>query len=183
MLKTEEMFSAEMLQTEMLQAIGGRPIKNKLSMVVLSGDLDKVMAAFIIATGAAATGMEVTMFFTFWGMKAIQKDGIRTGKSLFGSMLGLMNRGGLKAIGPSRLNMGGMGRWMFNLMMKNKGVASLTELYDSAVELGIVMMPCQMSMEVMEYDPKNDFKPNVTEPVGVAKFLEEAAESRVTLFI
>jgi len=66
------------------------------------------MAAFIIATGAAASGMEVTMFFTFWGMKAIQKDGIYTGKSLFGRMLGLMNRGGLKAIGPSRLNMGGM---------------------------------------------------------------------------
>jgi peroxiredoxin family protein len=79
--------------------------------------------------------------------------------------------------------MGGMGRWMFKLMMKQKGVASLMELYESAVELGIVMMPCQMSMEVMEYEPKADFKPNVTEPVGVAKFLEEAAESRVTLFI
>lgn len=166
-----------------LKAIGGKPIKNKLSMVVLSGDLDKVMAGLIIATGAAAQGMEVTMFFTFWGMKAIQKDGIMTGKSLFGRMLGVMNRGGLKAIGPSRLNMGGMGRWMFNLMMKQKGVASLTELYESAVELGVKMMPCQMSMEVMEYNPAQDFKPNVTEPVGVAKFLEEADESRITLFI
>ncbi len=173
----------EIFPENVLKAIGGKPVKNKLSMVVLSGDLDKVMAAFIIGTGAAASGMEVTMFFTFWGMKAIQKDGILTGKSLFGRMLGLMNRGGLKAIGPSRLNMGGMGRWMFKLMMKQKGVASLTELYESAVELGIVMMPCEMSMQVMEYNPKTDFKPNVTEPVGVAKFLEEAAESRVTLFI
>jgi peroxiredoxin family protein len=171
------------LPESILNLIGGRPVKNKLSMVVLSGDLDKVMAALIISTGAAASGMEVTMFFTFWGMKAIQKDGILTGKSLFGRMLGLMNRGGLKAIGPSRLNMGGMGRWMFKLMMKQKGVTSLDELYENAVDLGVKMMPCQMSMDVMEYDPKNDFKPNVTEPVGVAKFLEEAAESRVTLFI
>ena len=166
-----------------LEAIGGTPVKNKLSMVVLSGDMDKVMAAFIIATGAAALGEEVTMFFTFWGMKAIQKDGIATGKSLFGRLLGFMNRGGLEAIGPSRLNMGGMGRWMFKLMMKQKGVASLKELYDTAVELGVKMMPCQMSMDVMEYDPTKDFKPNVTEPVGVATFLEEAHESRTTLFI
>jgi peroxiredoxin family protein len=171
------------IPANIMQAIGGKPFKNKLSMVVLSGDMDKVMAALIIATGAAASGMEVTMFFTFWGMKAIQKDGLLTGKSFFERMLGLMNRGGLKAIGPSRLNMGGMGRWLFKLMMKQKGVASLAELYEMAVDLDIKMMPCQMSMEVMGYTPATDFKPNVTEPVGVAKFLEEAAESRVTLFI
>jgi peroxiredoxin family protein len=177
------MAQTDAIPENVMQAIGGKKFKNKLSMVVLSGDMDKVMAAFIIGTGAAAQGMEVTMFFTFWGMKAIQKDGILTGKSLIGRMLGLMNRGGLKAIGPSRLNMGGMGRWLFKLMMKQKGAASLGELYDSAVELGVKMMPCQMTMGVMEYDPTNDFKPNVTEPVGVAKFLEEASESRVTLFI
>jgi len=156
--------------------------KNKLSMVVLSGDMDKVMAAYIIATGAAASGMEVTMFYTFWGLKAIQKSGVLTGKGLFGRMLGLMNRGGLDAIGPSRLNMGGMGRWMFKLMMKQKGVSSLPELYDMAVDLGVKMMPCQMSLDVMEYDPKN-FRDNVTGPVGVATFLEEARESKITLFI
>ncbi len=156
--------------------------KNKLSMVVLSGDMDKVMAAYIIATGAAASGMEVTMFFTFWGLKAIQKPGTLTGKGLFGKMLGLMNRGGLDAIGPSRLNMGGMGRWMFKKMMKQKGVSSLPELYDMAIDLGVKMMPCQMSMEVMEFDTKN-FRDNVTDPVGVATFLEEASESKMTLFI
>jgi len=156
--------------------------KNKVSMVVFSGDMDKVMAAYIIATGAAASGMEVTMFFTFWGLKAIQKPGVLTGKGLFGRMLGIMNRGGLDAIGPSRLNMGGMGRWMFKLMMKQKGVSSLPELYEMAVDLGVKMMPCQMSMDVMEYDPKN-FQDNVTAPVGVATFLEEARESKVTLFI
>jgi peroxiredoxin family protein len=159
-----------------------RATKNKLAMVVFSGDMDKVMAALIIATGAAASGMEVSMFFTFWGLKAIEKPGLLAGKGLFGRMLGVMNRGGLDAIGPSRLNMGGLGRWMFKLMMKQKGVASLPELYDIAVELGVKMMPCQMSMDVMEFDRRN-FRDNVTEPVGVAAFLEEAAESKITLFI
>jgi peroxiredoxin family protein len=156
--------------------------ENKLSMVVFSGDMDKIMAAYIIATGAAASGMEVSMFFTFWGLKSLQKPGSLTGKGLMGRMLGVMNRGGLDAIGPSRLNMGGMGRWMFKLMMKQKGVSSLTELYEMAVDLGVKMMPCQMSMDVMEFDPTT-FKENVTSPVGVATFLEEAAESKITLFI
>jgi peroxiredoxin family protein len=160
----------------------GKATKNKLSMVVFSGDMDKVMAALIIATGAAASGMEVCMFFTFWGLKAIQKPGKSTGKGLFGKMLGVMNRGGLDAIGPSRLNMGGMGRWMFKKMMKEKGVTPLPELYEMAVDLGVKMMPCQMSMDVMEFSP-DTFQDNVTPAVGVATFLEEAAESKVTLFI
>ncbi|MCL5612008.1 MAG: DsrE/DsrF/DrsH-like family protein, partial [Chloroflexi bacterium] len=129
--------------------------KNKLTLVVLSGDLDKVMASLIIATGAAAAGMEVIMFFTFWGLKAIQKDGMFTGKGLFGRMLGVMNRGGLNAIGPSRLNMGGMGRWMFKLMMKQKGVTQLPELRDAAIALGVQFLPCQMSMDVMEISREN----------------------------
>jgi peroxiredoxin family protein len=160
----------------------GKATKNKVTLIVCSGDMDKVMAAYIIATGAAASGMEVTMFFTFWGLKAIQKPGTFTGEGLFGRMLGIMNRGGLDAIGPSRLNMGGMGRWMFKLMMKQKGAASLPELYDMAVDLGVKMMPCEMSMRVMEIDPKI-FNDNVTPPVGVAAMLEEATESKFTLFI
>jgi len=160
----------------------GKPVKNKVTMVLFSGDMDKVMAALIIATGAAASGMEVVMFFTFWGLKAIQKPAQMTGKGLFGRMLGVMNRGGLDAIGPSRLNMGGMGRWMFKKMMKAKGVTSLSELYEMAVDLDVKMMPCQMSMDVMEFDPKN-FQDNVTEPVGVATMLEHAAESKAQFFI
>jgi len=170
------------LENTMTVRSNGKATKNKLSMVVFSGDMDKVMAALIIATGAAASGMEVTMFFTFWGLKMIQKSGTMTGQGLFGRMLGLMNRGGLNAIGPSRLNMGGMGRWMFKLMMKQKGVTTLPELYEMAVELGVKMMPCQMSMDVMEIDPKV-FMDNVQPPVGVAAFLEEATESKMTLFI
>jgi peroxiredoxin family protein len=155
---------------------------NKLSMIVFSGDMDKVMAAFIVATGAAASGMDVTMFFTFWGFKAIQKDGVLTGKSLFGRMLGVMNRGGIDVIGPSRLNMGGMGRWMFKKMMKSKNATSLRDLRDTAVEMGVKMLPCQMTMDVMEV-PSTALIPSVCPPVGVATFLEEAKESQTTLFI
>jgi len=155
--------------------------KNKLTMVVLSGDMDKVMAAYIIANGAAAAGTEVVMFFTFWGIKAIQKGNL-TGKSVFGRMLGVMNRGGLDAIGPSRLNMGGMGRWMFKLMMKKHGVTPLTELRDSAIALGVKLIPCEMSMNVMEIDC-DDLIPEAQEPVGVATMLEHANESGVQFFI
>ena len=156
--------------------------KNKLTLVVLSGDLDKVMASYIIATGAAAAGMEVVMFFTFWGLKAIQRDGVFTGKGLFGRMLGAMNRGGLNAIGPSRLNMGGMGRWMFKLMMKQKGVTQLPELRQAAIDLGVQMLPCQMSMDVMEIT-RDHFIPEAAEPVGVATMLEHASESSIQFFI
>lgn len=155
--------------------------KNKLTLVVLSGDMDKVMAAYIIAGGAAAGGMEVVMFFTFWGIKAIQKGGL-TGKSLFGRMLGVMNRGGVDAIGPSRLNMGGMGRWMFKLMMKMHGVTPLNELREAAISLGVRLLPCDMSMRVMEIDRK-DLIDEAEEPVGVATMLEHANESSIQFFI
>ena len=155
---------------------------NKVTMIIFSGDLDKVLASFVIATGAAASGMDVTMFFTFWGLKAIEKDGQMTGKGLFGRMLGIMNRGGVDALGPSRLNMGGMGRWMFKKMMKSKNVASLREMRDLAVELGVKMLPCQMSMDVMEIASSN-FIPHTAAPAGVATMLEEAIHSKATLFI
>ena len=152
-----------------------------MTLVVLSSDLDKVMASFIIASGAAAAGMEVVMFFTFWGLKAIQR-GNMTGKSLFGRMLGAMNRGGLDAIGPSRLNMGGMGRWMFKLMMKQKGVTQLPELREAAIALGVQLLPCQMSMDVMEITC-DDLIPETLEPVGVATMLEHASQSNIQFFI
>ena len=155
--------------------------KDGLSMVVMSGDMDKVFGAFIIATGAAAAGKETTMFFTFWGLKAIQKGNL-TGKGLMGRMIGLLNRGGIERIGPSRFNFWGLGRWMFKKMMGDKGVTSLAELRDMAVDLGVKLIPCSMSMEVMEI-AKEDMIEAVSEPVGVASFLEYAYDSKVTLFI
>ncbi len=155
--------------------------KKKASMVVFSGDMDKVMAAFIIATGAAAMGYETTMFFTFWGLKAIQK-GNRTGKGFFGKMLGLMNRGGIDRIGPSRFNFGGIGRWMFKKMMRDKGVTPLAELRQTAIDLGVKLLACQMSMDVMEIS-REDLIDEVTDVVGVATFIGEAGDSQINLFI
>ena len=86
--------------------------QNKATIIVFSGDMDKVFAAFLIATGAAAAGMDTTLFFTFWGLNAIQK-GNWTGKGFMAKMLGLLNRGGVNRLGPSKFNFGGMGRWMF----------------------------------------------------------------------
>lgn len=154
---------------------------NGVSMVVFSGDMDKVMAAFVIATGAAADGKETTMFFTFWGLKAIQKGNL-TGQSFFGRMMGLMNRGGINRIGPSRFNFGGIGRWMFNQMMKAHNVTPVAELRKIALDLGVKLVPCSMSMEVMEIR-REHLIDETEEPVGVATFLEGAYRSKVTLFI
>jgi peroxiredoxin family protein len=153
----------------------------KCSLIVFSGDMDKVMAAFIIATTAAAMGMETTMFFTFWGLKAIQK-GTPTGKGLFGKMLSLMNRGGIDRLGPSRLNFGGMGRWMFKKMMKEKGVTSLPELRQMAIDLDVTFLACLMSMDVMEIS-QDDLIPEVSDVVGAATYILEAKESQLQLFI
>jgi peroxiredoxin family protein len=154
---------------------------NKATIVVFSGDMDKVFAAFIIATGAAASGMETTMFFTFWGLKAIQKGNL-TGKGFLGKMIGLMNRGGIDRIGPSRFNFGGIGRSLFKKMMRDKKVVSMPELLATAIDLDVKLYACKMSMDVMEIAPE-DLIDEVSGLMGVAGYIKEASESEVTLFI
>lgn len=154
--------------------------KKKITMIVFSGDMDKAMAAYIIATGAAASGMAVTMFFTFWGLQTIKKS-VRTGRSFFGKMLGWMLKD-IDHIGPSKMNFGGVGRWMFKKMMRAKNVAMLPELRQMAIELGVKMQACQMSMDVMEIR-KEDLIDEVADVVGVAAMLEEAQQSTFTMFI
>ncbi len=155
--------------------------EDKATIVLFSGDMDKVFAAFIIATGAAAAGMDTTIFCTFWGLKAIQKGNL-TGKGFMGKMLGLMNRGGLSRLGPSRFNFGGLGRWMFKKMMSDKGVTTLEDLRAMAVDLGVHLLACKMSMDVMEIT-REDLIDEVEDVVGVAKFVKDAADSRIQLFI
>jgi peroxiredoxin family protein len=154
---------------------------NKTSIVVFSGDMDKIFAAFIIATGAAASGMDVTMFFTFWGLKAIQKGNL-TGKGFLGKMIGLMNRGGIERVGPSRFNFGGIGRELFKKMMKDKNVVGLSELLETAIDLDVKLYACKMSMDVMEI-AKEDLIDGVSGFMGVAGYIKEASESGVTLFV
>lgn len=152
-----------------------------VTIIVMSGDMDKVMAALNIAIGAASLGKETNMFFTFWGLKAIQKGNL-TGNSFFGKMMGMMNRGGIDRIGPSRFNFWGIGRWMFNQMMKMHKITPIAELRQTAVDLGVKFFPCQMSMEVMEIR-KEDFIDAVQPACGVAAMLEMAYRSKASFFI
>ena len=155
--------------------------KKKLSMVVFSGDMDKLFAAFSIVSGAAAMNMDVTMFFTFWGLRALKKKA-RTGKGLMGRMLGAMYGGDINRATPSKMSFGGLGRWMFKKMMKAKKVTPLPELRQIAIDLGVKMYGCQMSMDVMEI-PREKMIDEVEACVGVAFFLEQAQDSDITLFI
>jgi peroxiredoxin family protein len=154
---------------------------NGTNIVVFSGDMDKVFAAFTIAAASAAAGMETTLFFTFWGLKAIQK-GNHTGKGFMAKMLGLINRGGLARLGPSRFNFGGAGRWMFKQMMAQKGVATLNELRQSCLDLGVHFIACKMSMDVMEIK-REDLIDEVEGLVGAARMMKDAAASNVHFFI
>lgn len=169
---------------EQVSAVAASPDegKKKLSMVVMSGDMDKLFGAFIIANGAKAMGMDVTMFFTFWGLRALKKADAKTGTTLFGKMLGVMYGGDISKSNPSKFSFGGMGRWMFKKMMGNHNVATLVELRDLAIDLGVDMYGCQMSMDVMEI-PQDTFVKGVKDAVGVGFFIMEAQESQISLFI
>ncbi len=155
--------------------------RKKLAMVVFSGDMDKLFAAFSIATGAAAANMDVTMFFTFWGLRALKKK-VKTGKSFMGKMLGTMYRGDIDRAGPSKMGFGGLGRWMFKKMMKAKNVPPLSDLRQTALDLGVKMYGCQMSMEVMEI-PREKMIDEVDKCVGVVFFIEQAQQSDISLFV
>ncbi len=150
-------------------------------MAVFSGDMDKLFAAFSIATGAAASNMDVTMFFTFWGLRALKKK-VRTGKSLFGWLMGIFYGGDINRASPSKMSFGGIGRWMFKKMMKAKNVPTLAELRQTAIDLGVKLYGCQMSMEIMEI-PQEKMIDEVAQCVGVVTFLEQAQQADVTLFV
>ena len=152
----------------------------KASIIVFSGDMDKVMAAFIIASTAAASGIETTMFFTFWGLQAIMKK-TSTGKSLFGRMLSFFLKD-INGIGPSKMNFGGLGRWMFKKMMKAHNVTPLPELRKMAIDMGVKLLACQMSMEVMEIS-REHLIDEVSDVVGAMTYIAEAKDADITLFI
>lgn len=152
------------------------------TLIVFSDDLDKALASFVIANGAASTGKKVTMFFTFWGLNVIKKQHKPTvTKDIFGKMFGWMlptHSGKLKL---SKMNMGGAGSWMMRLIMKRKRIDSLESLIQQAIDNGVEMIACTMSMDVMGVQ-KEELMDNVTLG-GVASYLERAEEANVNLFI
>ncbi|MNY01051.1 DsrE/DsrF-like family protein [compost metagenome] len=155
--------------------------EDKVSMVVFSGDLDKSLAAFIIATGAATMGMDVSMFFTFWGLSAIKQKRLFDDKSLSERMMALMTPSSSQELNPSKMAFMGAGAALLRQMMKEKDVASLEDLIGLAREMGVKFTACEMSMDVMGIK-REELLPEA-ELGGVAAFMADALKSRVSLFI
>ncbi|WNB91551.1 DsrE/DsrF/DrsH-like family protein [Bacillus sp. NEB1478] len=157
--------------------------QNKSTMVVFSGDLDKAMASFIIATGAAAMGKQVTMFFTFWGLNILRKEEyVNVGKKSFmDKMFAAMMPRGPEKLGISKMNFGGLGGKMMKYTMKKKNIVSLKELIDMAQDLDVKMVACTMSMDVMGIT--QDELIDGLDYAGVASYLADADESKINLFI
>ena len=163
-------------------AINGINNNQDKTLVVFSGDLDKAIASFIIATGAASMGRKVTMFFTFWGLNVLRKpQRVKAKKGLMDRMFGMMMPRGSVKLGLSRMNMGGMGAWMIRSVMRRKNVVALESMISQARVLGIKLVACQMSMDVMGIKPEELLEG--VEIGGVASYLAAAEESNVNLFI
>lgn len=164
-----------------LTQVEGQVAEDRVALVVFSGDLDRVLASFIIATGAAAMGQQVSMFFTFWGLSVLKKDRRFPGKTLFQKMMALMSPGSSKSLPVSKMNYFGVGAKMLRSMMKKKNVSSLEEMISLARELGVRMVACEMSRDVMGI--KESELVDGLECGGVASFLADALKSRTSLFI
>lgn len=166
-----------------LEAVRARTVDDRATIVVFSGDLDKVLASFVIATGAAAAGLETSMFFTFWGLSALKRKGARGRgrRSLKARMFALMTPGSSEQLPTSRMNFLGLGARMLRSMMKEKEIATLEELMALARDCGVRMIACTMSMDAMGVG--QDELLDGLEYGGVATYMADAARSKVTLFV
>ncbi len=158
------------------------PQKRGKTLVVFSGDLDKAIASFIIANGARSMGDDVNMFFTFWGLNILRKqENVNVQKDFMGNMFGQLMPKGASKLGISKMNMGGLGGNMIRIVMKNKNISSLDELMKQAIDSGIKLTACQMSMDVMGIT-KEELIDGV-EIGGVATMLSDANQSSASFFI
>ena len=152
------------------------------TLILFSDDLDKALAIFVLANGAAATGQKVTVFFTFWGLnvlKKVQKPKVK--KDIFGKMFGMMLPSSSLKLKLSKMNMFGMGSRMMRFLMKQKGVDSLESLRSQALAQGVEFIACQMSMDMMGIS-REELLDEVTIG-GVATYMERADKANVNLFI
>ena len=155
--------------------------EERTSIIVMSGDFDRLFAAFTIAMGSLAMGMEVSMYFTFWGLTALKKATILEGKTLPEKMVAMMLPGGIEQVPTSRMNMGGIGPKFFQHLMKARNVESLPDMRDMAIEMGAKVVACEMSMNVMGLT-RAELLDGLSYG-GVATYLEDAAKAKITLFI
>jgi len=165
-----------------LEELRERTVDNRASLIIFSGDLDRVLAGFVLSTGAASAGLETSMFFTFWGLSVLKKKVARARrKSLKQRLFSMMTPASSEELGVSKMNYFGIGARMFRSMMKEKNVSSLEELFAMAKDLGVKMVACGMSMDIMGVE-REDLIDGV-EYGGVGTFLGEASSSRLQLFI
>jgi len=159
------------------------PQKEKMTLVVFSGELDRALAAFIIATTGASMGMDVTMFFTFWGLNILKKnEGPAGGRGFLRRMMNRMNRGGARRLKLSKFHMFGLGTGMMKQFMKENRMPSLDEFIVMAQDMGVKMMPCSTSCGIMGISDSL-FREGTGDQAGAAYFINEARDSKVTLFI
>jgi peroxiredoxin family protein len=165
-----------------IAAVRERTVDDAAAIIVFSDDLDKVLAGFVLATGAAAAGLETSMFFTFWGLAVLKKEGAPGGpKNLTEKVFAMMTPSGPGTLGTSKLDFFGLGAVMLRRMMKDKQIASLEELIAIARDLDVKMIACTMSMDAMGV-AKEELVDGLTYG-GVATYMADAVRSRVTLFI
>ena len=165
-----------------IAALRERTVDDAATIVVFSGDLDKALAGFVIATGAAAAGLETSMFFTFWGLSVLKKKGAAGGpKNVMERMFAMMTPSSSEGLGTSKMNYFGLGAVMLRRMMKDKGIATLEELIAVARDMNVKMIACTMSMDAMGVS-QEELVDGLTYG-GVATYMADAARSRVTLFI
>ncbi|MDP6633229.1 MAG: DsrE/DsrF/DrsH-like family protein [Dehalococcoidales bacterium] len=159
--------------------------EDRLTLAILSGDLERALAAFMLATTAASMGWKVSMFFTFWGLNIIKKnEGGIGSKGLMRKMLNLMNRGGSKRLKLSRFNMLGLGTWMMKGLMKDTHMPSIDDFITMAKEMGVELIGCTTTCGVMGIAAEQEtFRSEVNSLSGAAYFLNLAGKSKVTLFI
>jgi len=156
---------------------------DRVTIVLLSGDLDRAMAAFIIATGAAAMGMKVTMFFTFWGLNTIRRQGASNqAKDWLRRMFGFLNKGGAEQLPLSRFHFGGLGTRMMQKVMKQNKMPGVPELMETAMDLGVRFIACTTTMGLMGIS-KETLIDGIDQFAGVTTYLAEAKQGSVNLFI
>jgi len=155
----------------------------KTTIVLFSGEMDRALAAFTIANTAAAMGMEVTIFFTFWGLNVIKKPaGARGGQGWMRKVLNWMNSGHARRLPLSRFNFLGMGPWMMKQLMKEQRMLPLEQMLQQAKQLGVRFVACTTSIGLMGLS-EGDFVPAVDSFAGAATYLGEARQAGVNLFI
>lgn len=164
-----------------LKSLEEKQTKDQVALVVFSEDLDRAMAAFIIATGAMAMGQKVTIFFTFWGLNILRKKKTYAGKDLFSRMMTLMSPSGPMDLPLSKMNYWGIGAKLMIGRMHEKNVSTLEDLIKLAQELGVTLIACEMTKELMNIHDEELI--SGLESGGVGAFLGEALYSRLTLFV